>query len=59
MTSFLIFKIILFMETVPLLMMAITQIIVTVLTGYFFWKVLKTPPKPEPDSYSENDEEKK
>lgn len=47
------------METVPLLMMAITQIVVTVVTSYFFWKVLKTPPKPEPDSYSENDEEKK
>jgi hypothetical protein len=28
---------------------------VTCITGYFFYRVLTTPPKKEPDSYSEND----
>ncbi len=35
------------MTTISLLMMALTQIAVTAITGYFFWKVLKTPPKAE------------
>ena len=29
---------------------------VTAATIYFFHKVLTAPPKPEPDSYSDNDE---
>ncbi len=37
--------------------MMVVQILVTVITGYFFYKVLTTPARPEPDSYSENDEE--
>lgn len=37
--------------------MVATQLTVTVFTVYFFWKVLKTPPKPEPDSYADNDDE--
>lgn len=37
--------------------MLITQGIVTCFMGVFFYKVLKTPPKPEPDSFSENDPE--
>ncbi len=37
--------------------MVLVQTTVTIITGYFFYKVLTTPPKPEPDSYSENDDE--
>ena len=47
------------MTTAAILMMAISQITVTLVTGYFFWKVLTSPPKPEPDSYSENDREQR
>ena len=45
------------MNTSALIMMITTQVIVTFITGYFFLRVLKTPPKPEPDSYIENNEE--
>ncbi|MBI2280195.1 MAG: hypothetical protein HYU68_05850 [Bacteroidetes bacterium] len=45
------------MNTSALIMMIATQVIVTFVTGYFFVRVLKTPPKPEPDSYEDNDEE--
>jgi hypothetical protein len=41
-----------------LVMMLVSEGIVIGFTLYFFWKVLVTPPKPEPDSYSENDEER-
>lgn len=44
------------MNTSALIMMITTEVIVTLVTGYFFLRVLKTPPKPEPDSYNENDE---
>lgn len=37
--------------------MIATQGIVISFTLYFFYRVLTTPPRPEPDSYSENDEE--
>lgn len=37
--------------------MVTTQGIVTLVTLYFFWKVLRTPPKPEPDSYEDNDDQ--
>lgn len=47
------------MSSIALIMMISTITVVTVITGYFFWKVLKTPPKEEPDSYSENDDEKR
>lgn len=47
------------MNSIALFLMVATMLIVTVATGYFFWKVLKTPPKPEPDSYSENDDLKR
>lgn len=43
------------MNTSALILMLLVQITVTCVTCYFFWKVLKTPPKPEPDSYSDND----
>lgn len=44
------------MNTTALIMMVITQGLVIAITGYFFYKVLTTPPKQEPDSYSENDD---
>jgi hypothetical protein len=37
--------------------MIVVQVTVTVITAYFFMKVLRSPKKPEPDSYSENDDE--
>lgn len=36
-------------------LMLLVQLSVTIITGFFFWKVLKTPPRPEPDSYDDND----
>lgn len=44
------------MNTTALVLMLTVQITVTCITLYFFWKVLKTPPRPEPDSYDENDD---
>ncbi len=41
------------MSTSAVLMMVISEIVITAFTVYFFIKVLRTPPKPEPDSYSE------
>ncbi len=45
------------MNTSALVLMLTVQVTVACVTGYFFWKVLKTPPKPEPDSYSDNDDD--
>jgi len=45
------------MSTSALILMIVVQVTVTVITGYFFMKVLRSPKKPEPDSYSENDDE--
>jgi hypothetical protein len=45
------------MSTAALTMMLVTEIVITLVTVYFFYKVLTTPPKPEPDSFSENDKE--
>lgn len=45
------------MSTSALIMMIVTEATITIITVYFFWKVLKTPPKKEPDSFSENDSE--
>ncbi len=44
------------MNTDALILMVATQLTVTAFTIYFFWKVLKTPPKAEPDSFDENDD---
>ena len=44
------------MNTQALITMVLTQGIVTFFALYFFYKVLTTPPKPEPDSFSENDD---
>lgn len=45
------------MKTQALIFMILVQGTVIGLTAYFFWKVLKTPPNPEPDSFTENDDE--
>lgn len=45
------------MSTEGLIMMLVTEIFVTIITVYFFLKILKTPSKQEPDSFSENDPE--
>ena len=45
------------MNSLALTVMLFTMISVTVVTIYFFIKVLNTPSKPEPDSFSENDDE--
>ncbi len=47
------------MNTSALIMMLSTITIVTGATIYFFAKVFSIPPKPEPDSYSENDNVKR
>lgn len=43
------------MTTSALIMIILTQGTVIGATIYFFRKVLNAPAKPEPDSYSEND----
>jgi len=45
------------MSNSALTMMLSAEIAVTVMTLYFFWKVVTTPPKAEPDSFVENDDE--
>lgn len=44
------------MNTSALVTMIIAQGIVILVTIYFFIRVMKTPPKPEPDSYEDNDD---
>lgn len=44
------------MKTEALITMVVAQGTVIAITLYFFIKVLTTKPKPEPDSYSENDD---
>jgi hypothetical protein len=44
------------MNTEAIIMMVTTQGLVTLLTGYFFYRVLTTKPKVEPDSFTENDD---
>ncbi|MBB6611257.1 hypothetical protein H7F15_09435 [Pontibacter sp. Tf4] len=45
------------MNTSALVIMLLTMFLVTALTAYFFYRVLNAPPKPEPDSYLDNDDE--
>jgi hypothetical protein len=45
------------MNTSALILIILVWSIVTGLTGYFFYVVLKAPPKPEPDSFTDNDPE--
>ncbi len=47
------------MNTSALIMMISVESIVTLLTIWFFYKVLTTKPKPEPDSFTKNDEKKR
>jgi hypothetical protein len=44
------------MNTSALILMVIVQVTVIILTSYFFYKVLRTPSREEPDSYSDNDD---
>jgi heme/copper-type cytochrome/quinol oxidase subunit 2 len=43
------------MNSDALITMLAVQIPVITITIYFFWKVLKTPEKEEPDSFTDND----
>ncbi len=45
------------MSAAALITMILVQVSVTIITAYFFIKVLRMPPKPEPDSYADNDDE--
>lgn len=45
------------MSSSGMTMMLITEIAITLITGFFFYKVLFSKPKPEPDSFSDNDSE--
>lgn len=45
------------MNTTALVLMVSTMILVTAITVYFFVRVLRTPPRPEPDSYEDNDDD--
>lgn len=45
------------MKTEALITMFLAVGTVTAVTGYFFYLVLNTPPKQEPDSYEDNDED--
>lgn len=47
------------METPALILVTVVWSTVTLITGFFFYKVLTTPQKSEPDSFSDNDEENK
>jgi len=44
------------MTTSALVFMVFVQAGITVMTAYFFIRVLRTPPESEPDSYPENDD---
>jgi len=46
------------MNTSALIMMITVEAIATLLNAWSFYKVLTSKPKPEPDSYSENDDRK-
>jgi hypothetical protein len=45
------------MNTSALFLMIISEGIIAAITIYFFFRVLKSPPKPEPDSFEFNDDE--
>ena len=46
------------MSTSALLLMISVWVTVTSITGFFFYKVLTIKPTAEPDSFSENDDDK-
>ncbi len=39
-----------------ILFMVVVQLSVTIVTAYFFYRVLTTKKKPEPDSFTDNDD---
>lgn len=41
------------MSTIALVTMITVQLLVIIVSGYFFVKILTAKPKPEPDSYAE------
>lgn len=41
------------MSTAAIITIILTMGTITGVTAYFFYKVLRTPPKAEPDSYSQ------
>ncbi|SHJ37452.1 hypothetical protein [Flavobacterium haoranii] len=45
------------MNSTAIITMVCAQGIVIAFASFFFYKVLTIPPKQEPDSYSENDDE--
>ena len=45
------------MSASALTMLLISEGIIVAFTVYFFAKVMRTPKRPKPDSYSENDDE--
>jgi hypothetical protein len=44
------------MTTSAAILMIVVQVSVICITAYFFVRVLRTPSKSEPDSFTENDE---
>ena len=44
------------MNTLAIVIMVSAMGSVTAATVYFFYRVLTVPPRPEPDSYSDNDD---
>jgi len=47
------------MNTSALITMLVSELVIIAFTAFFFVKILTIPPKAEPDSYSENDEEQR
>ena len=45
------------MNSTAMTMMIVTQATFTIITAYFFYRVLTAPKKAEPDSFSENDDD--
>jgi len=45
------------MSSGALLMMTVTEVVITAVTCYFFYKIVTI--KPNPDSYFDNDEEER
>lgn len=44
------------MNTSAIILMVTVQLAVTLCVVYFYYQVLTAPPKPEPDSYEDNDD---
>lgn len=44
------------MSTAALITMLGAETVITAFTIYFLWKAVTTPPRSEPDSYTDNDD---